>query len=905
MTEVSKGWNIEVQGYKMYCLVKRMKHLKPILNKMNWKNGDLTIKVEKLRALLKENQALVEKNPHNKSIKDKSIEILEEYNVAVKDEEKLLAQKARIDWLNEGDKNSAFFHKVIKGRRSRNRVHSISDENGTLFKGEDVPKQFVKHFQQFLGTASNVLEIYNPSDLFSNSLNPDEANVMIKEVSDKEIKDALFGIGDNKAPGPDGYSSVFFKKAWGIIGKDVCDAVKEFFSSGQMLGELNATLITLVPKIQTPLKVYDFRHIACCNVIYKCISKIITNMIKSDLKKLVQNNQSAFIPGRVIQDNIMISQEILRGYGRKKGQKRCAMKIDLQKAYDTVSWNFLETILIKFGFHKRMVDWIMVCVRTAGFSICINGERHGDRTDFKFHHGCKELQLVNLCFADDLMMFCHSDVSSVSIVKDAIEEFSGVSGLLPNMNKSSLFFGSLNANEKDRIMEVMQFKEGSLPTKYLGVPLITKQLGINDCKGLIDKIKGKTEDWKYKYMSYAGRLMLIAAVLESISVYWASVFKIPKIMIKEINGVLKRYLWSNGDTAKGKAKVSWKQVCMPKEFGGLGIKDLKRWNEALLAKHLWNIASKKDSLWVKDKIAHNFQFKVRNRRNIHMWYDKWNEDGLLIDKVTNRDLYDARILKKISIDNMMINGVWNWPSEWLVMEYLIMKKRLATQDRIMTWSNQKDLICPLCNVIHDSHSHLFFLGEYSKRVWGTVAGKMNLKKTDYIWEDIVQDMIGKKNGNNIWSVVRRISLAAVVYYIWQERNHRIFRGEKSDANGLIDTITETIKLKLMNLRVKESSEVRKVAEMWDIQFKNFKSEGMLDMAGYHMVECQLGDALALSKKCSSLVLDLSENRSFTLVFVMPFSRAPMVGEHRVDADVDITPPEMLMWTCETDAHVDM
>ncbi|GKC22600.1 hypothetical protein Tco_1024750, partial [Tanacetum coccineum] len=107
------------------------------------------------------------------------------------------------------------------------------------------------------------------------------------------------------------------------------------------------------------------------------------------------------------------------------------------------------------------------------------------------------------------------DTISVSIVKEAIKEFSDMSGLHPNLNKSSLFFGSLNAVEKERIIEVMQFKEGSLPTKYLGVSLITKQLGINECKSIIDKIKGKTGDWKYKYLSYAGRLMLIAAVLEA------------------------------------------------------------------------------------------------------------------------------------------------------------------------------------------------------------------------------------------------------------------------------------------------------------------------------------------------------------------------------------------------------
>ncbi|GKB31892.1 RNA-directed DNA polymerase, eukaryota, reverse transcriptase zinc-binding domain protein [Tanacetum coccineum] len=306
-------------------------------------------------------------------------------------------------------------------------------------------------------------------------------------------------------------------------------------------------------------------------------------------------------------------------------------------------------------------------------------------------------------------------------------------------------------------------------------------------------------------------------------------------------------------------KVTWKQVCKPKDCGGLGVKDLEKWNEALLAKHLWNNASKKDSLWVKwihavrlkdasiwnvqwnekdgwnwkclleirDKIAHNFQFKIRDGSNILMWYDRWHDDGLLINKVTNRDLYNARIPKMIGINSMMVNGEWNWPDEWnrnefevinirppmiilgkkdivkwrcgnkflpfhprLVLEYLstnnnrvdwydivwfkqcipkhsfclwlVMKKRLATQDRIMAWSNQKDLLCPLCNTTQDSHDHLFFLCKYSKKVWMEVAKNLNLRKIEFVWEVIVQTLIGMKNGNNIWSVVRRLSLAAVV-----------------------------------------------------------------------------------------------------------------------------------------------
>ncbi|GKA37485.1 copia protein [Tanacetum coccineum] len=390
--------------------------------------------VELTRVKLQEAQTLVEKNPHNFLIKEKAVQALYDYNKTVKDEEKLLAKKARINWLNEGDKNNSFFHKVIKGRRSRNRVVVICDEQGIV-------------------------------KTYSALLTQDGAEDMIKDVSDKEIKEAMFDIEDNKAP------------------------------------------------------------------------------------------------------------EILRGYGRQQGPKRCAIKIDLQKAYDTVNWDFLEIILNNFGFHQKMVGWIMKCVRATGFSMCINEERHGyfkggrglrqrdpmspylftlimemltlilqrkirNNDSFEYHHGCKELQLVNLCFADDFMIFCNGDPISVGLIKDALNEFSEIFRMFPNLNKSTLFFGSLKDADKEQIKDVMHFNEGMLPLKYLGVPLITKRLGVRDLS-------------------------------------WASVFKLPKTVVNEVNGILKRFLWSNGDSAKGKTKIAWKYVCRPKEFGGLAVKEKK------------------------------------------------------------------------------------------------------------------------------------------------------------------------------------------------------------------------------------------------------------------------------------------------------------------------------------------
>lgn len=292
---------------------------------------------------------------------------------------------------------------------------------------------------------------------------------------------------------------------------------------------MNATLISLVPKIQTPNKVSDFRPIACCNVLYKCISKIITNRVKEVLGKLVNENQSAFIAGRRITDNILLAQELLRGYNRKQKIKKCALKIDLQKACDTLDWKFLKSVLEQFGFHSKMVSWIMTCVTTTKFTLNVNGERIGyfnggrglrqgdpispylftmsmeifnllmrkninNAKKFKYHHGCKKLKITHLGFADDLIVFSHGDIKSVKVIKETLEEFSNLSGLKVNMQKSTIFFGGLSKPEQESIVQVLPFTIGKLPVRYLGVPMITKKLSISDCKPLIEKVRSRVQD---------------------------------------------------------------------------------------------------------------------------------------------------------------------------------------------------------------------------------------------------------------------------------------------------------------------------------------------------------------------------------------------------------------------------
>ena len=197
------------------------------------------------------------------------------------------------------------------------------------------------------------------------------------EVSREEITAAFMSLHPNKAPGPDGFNGLFFRSAWASIGEEIITGIKYFFDTGRLLKELNATVITLVPKGLNPSSMHDFRPISCCNTIYKCISKVIANRFKRVLPSLIDKAQSAFIKGRHISDNILLTQELMRNYHRKDSPVRGAIKVDLKKAFDTVRWEFIFDLLLALRFPTRIIGWIRACITSPKFSLNIYGSLEG------------------------------------------------------------------------------------------------------------------------------------------------------------------------------------------------------------------------------------------------------------------------------------------------------------------------------------------------------------------------------------------------------------------------------------------------------------------------------------------------------------------------------------------------
>ena len=421
------------------------------------------------------------------------------------------------------------------------------------------------------------------------------------------------------------------------------DAVQEFLRTGELLQQWNATVLTLVPKKTNANKITEFRPISCCNTVYKVASKLLANRLKELLPTLFSSTQPAFVPGRLLVENVLLTTELVSGYNWKKISKRYMLKIDLQKAFDTLDWDFVMFTLQALDFPPSFRNLIKKCLTTTRFSVAINGEscgyfkgtrglRQGDPlspylfvltlevfsqllrkkyTDgsIGFHPQTRELEVTHLSFADDLMIFSDGTVNSVECIAETLEHFALWSGLRMNKSKTELYTAGLNNDETLHISR-LGFNMGSVPIRYLGLPLMCRKLRMSDYRPLLDKIFANFNYWSAKALSYAGRKQLLSSVIYGSIKFWTSAFIFPKGCIKKIESLCSQCLWGGTETKRCIVKVSWNAVCSPQLEGGLGLRDIGLWNKNLCLKLIWNLFTKKDSLWVR--WIHQYRLKDEN-----------------------------------------------------------------------------------------------------------------------------------------------------------------------------------------------------------------------------------------------------------------------------------------------------
>ena len=479
-------------------------------------------------------------------------------------------------------------------------------------------------------------EVQDPNQAVIDKIKP----CVSSEINDKlmatysreEVKKALFNIGDLKAPGPDGLHSIFYKRFWYIIGEDLTDEVLLAVNNKLIPEGWNDTTIVLIPKVENPESVTQFRPISLCNVVYKVISKLIASGLKLHLPDIISPNQSAFIPGRLIIDNVLVAYECYHSIKNKKMGKygNCAVKLDMHKAYDRVEWCFLKKVMIIMGFDTGWVDLIMACVSSVRYQVRVNnvlsdfiypsrGLRQGDPLSpylfllcaegltslLNFEEESGHLMGVKVCrgalshllFADASLILMRADAGNASSLHRALDDYCSASGQLVSEAKSSIFFSPCTeVQTRVEVCSVLNIMTEAITNKYLGLPPL---VGVDrsDCfQHIVDRVCKLLMGWKEKHLSFGGKEVLLKAVIQAIPAYAMYVFKLPKQIIKGIITAMSQFWWGDDDQKKHMHWFAWWKMCVAKKHGGMGFRDLHCFNLAMLAKQCWRIIAEPTSL---------------------------------------------------------------------------------------------------------------------------------------------------------------------------------------------------------------------------------------------------------------------------------------------------------------------
>eukprot|EP00253_Pinus_taeda_P019493 PITA_19493 len=493
----------------------------------------------------------------------------------------------------------------------------------------------------------------------------DHNNKLLQSISLQEVEEALGQLKDGKAPGPDGFTANFFHEFWELIKMEVWELVEESRTMHWLLPSLNTTFIALVPKGDEPNKPDKYRPIALCNAIYKLISKVLANRLKPLLPLLISPEQTGYVEGRQIMDGIILSNEVIHSLKilKKPGM---ILKLDLSKAFDKLSWNYITQMLLAFGFNPTWTRWISNLISSPSFSVLLNGT---PSTPFRPSHGIRQgdpispfffvlmaeglscllssaisslaLKGISLHghnplshqqFVDDTMLFGHPSSQEAKVFKYLLSLFSEASGTSINASKSQIFFFNTQVTTQRNIARTLGFTIASLPSKYLGAPLIDSAINHTAWRTLLDKLESRLSSWTFRSLNIAGRLILIKSILQAMPLYLFSILAAPKWALKAIRNLQRNFLWGSSALNRKWDLVNWKEnwiskphtpwakLWQAKYVPGSQWKDLIRISTTTQGSLIWN-AAKLHSTFIQE---HSF-WEIHSGTTAKFWEDSWKQ----------------------------------------------------------------------------------------------------------------------------------------------------------------------------------------------------------------------------------------------------------------------------------------
>ncbi|KAL0449049.1 UNVERIFIED_CONTAM: putative mitochondrial protein [Sesamum latifolium] len=400
---------------------------------------------------------------------------------------------------------------------------------------------------------------------------------LAQPFTSEEVTIALKQMQPLKSPGPDGMSPIFYQQYWFIVGPELA-------------------------------------------------SKVLANRVKPFLGDLISDSQSAFVPGRLIMDNVLLAYELNhflknKTWGRKG---HASIKLDVSKGYDRVEWVFLERVLGRLGFNEGFVRLVMKCVSTVSFPFLLNGEqfgflrperglRQGDPLSPYLFLLCAEAfsglirkaesegtiegvavsrtapSVSHLLFADDMLIFCQATKEALSNLQLVLTSFEAASGLMINKEKSAMVFSSnVESGSRAALANFLGVTVALKHDRYLGLPTVTGRSKKELFKEIKERIWKKLNTWSSKQLSQAGRAVLLKTVLQTIPTYAMICFRFPESLLNELEGLMADFFWNHGKESKIHWKA-WFKLCKDKQEGGLRFRRLREFNAALLAKQAWRV----------------------------------------------------------------------------------------------------------------------------------------------------------------------------------------------------------------------------------------------------------------------------------------------------------------------------
>ncbi|XP_062083474.1 uncharacterized protein LOC133789725 [Humulus lupulus] len=329
-----------------------------------------------------------------------------------------------------------------------------------------------------------------------------------------------------------------------------------------------------------------------------------------------------------------------------------------------------------------------------------------------------------------------------------------------------------------------------------------------DCGEILKKIKLRLHTWSSRHLSYAGKVQLITSVLLGLRNYWMNIFLLPQSVIKEVDKLCMWFLWSNNGTRSNFHLTAWSKVCLPKTLGGLGFGEGSKWNKAMLGKYIWPINHQHETLWVK--WIHTIYLKGTNFWHYQLksdtsWY--WKKLCQLrnlfaqedIDNVSSHGKFKigllyARLIHQVPAKYHQF--VWNRMSipKHKFITWQVVNSKLLTRDHLLRVFMVLDsVLCSICELVDESHNHLFFDCLFSQQVVQLIQGwvRCTWPIGFTAWTVWIEDM---KEGIHA-SLVAAV-FSATVYYLWHNRNICYIHHYSLSVKVVVDLIKKDIMFRL-------------------------------------------------------------------------------------------------------------